>query len=321
LHDIDQVRASTLTIDDAREVIAREYHFDGWPALVSFANAVADDERISRFERAADAVITGDLDALRGMLREHPELVRSRSARRHHATLLHYVGANGVEDHRQKTPDNAVAVARLLLDAGAEVDALADMYGERCTTMSMLVSSAPPHEGGLQLALAETLLDYGAALDGPGSRWQSCVETALAFGYLDTAQALARRGPPVTELATAAGLGLVDDVERLVPTADPASRHRALALAAQHGHVNALRVLLNAGEDPSRYNPDGLHSHSTPLHQAVWANHLDVVRLLVERGARLDVRDRVYSGTPLGWAEYGKRTEIADYLRGQTSGT
>ena len=74
-------------------------------------------------------------------------------------------------------------------------------------------------------------------------------------------------------------------------------------------------LLLDAGEDPSRYNPDGFHSHSTPLHQAVLAGHAEVVRLLVERGARLDVKDGIYQSTPLGWADYGGRTEIADYLR------
>ena len=47
------------------------------------------------------------------------------------ATLLHYVAANGVEGYRQLTPPNAVAIADALLDAGADVDALADMYGGR----------------------------------------------------------------------------------------------------------------------------------------------------------------------------------------------
>jgi len=28
-----------------------------------------------------------------------------------------------------------------------------------------------------------------------------------------------------------------------------------------------------------------------------------VVRLLVERGARLDIKDTIYGATPLGWAE------------------
>ena len=103
----------------------------------------------------------------------------------------------------------------------------------------------------------------------------------------------------------------------MLPQADALDRHRATALAAQHGHADALRLLLDAGEDPNRYNPKGNHGHSTPLHQAAWAGHLDVVRLLVERGARLDLRDTIYHGTPLGWAQHhGQRQEIADYLQG-----
>jgi ankyrin repeat protein len=76
-----------------------------------------------------------------------------------------------------------------------------------------------------------------------------------------------------------------------------------------------LRLLLDAGEDPNRFNPEGNHAHSTPLHQAVWSGHLDTVQLLVERGARLDTRDTLWQGTPLGWAEFGERTAIAEYLR------
>ena len=36
-----------------------------------------------------------------------------KSAAAHRATLLHYIGANGVEGYRQKTPKNAVKVAEL----------------------------------------------------------------------------------------------------------------------------------------------------------------------------------------------------------------
>jgi hypothetical protein len=57
----------------------------------------------------------------------------------HEPTLLHY-NANGVEEYRQKTPNNVVEVAKVLLDAVAEPDALAAMYGGQRATMSMLVS-------------------------------------------------------------------------------------------------------------------------------------------------------------------------------------
>jgi hypothetical protein len=314
---VSEVQPATLDLADARVVIAHDYGFETWADLAEFTEAVEGDTAIARFEAAVEAVVAGDLAALRSMLSSDPELIRARSTRRHHATLLHYVAANGVEGARQRTPANAVDIAKTLLDAGAEVDALADMYENKCTTMSMLVSSCHPARTGLQAPLAETLLDYGAALDGPGSRWQSAVLTALAFGYRTTAEALAGRGARLDSIAAVAGLGRVQDTARLLPGAESPEKHVALALAAQHGHVEIVRLLLDAGEDPSRYNPDGYHSHSTPLHQAVWSNHEDVVRLLVERGARLDIQDTVYSATPLGWAIYGERTAIAEYLRGR----
>jgi ankyrin repeat protein len=139
--------------------------------------------------------------------------------------------------------------------------------------------------------------------------------TALAFGYKDAANALVRRGAQANTLAAAAGLGRWDDSVRLLPNATSEDRHRALALAAQHGHVEIVRLLLDAGEDPNRYNPEGNHSHSTPLHQAAWSGHEGVVRLLVERGASLEMADTTWKGTPLDWAIHGGRTEIAEYLR------
>jgi hypothetical protein len=39
-----------------------------------------------------------------------------------------------------------------------------------------------------------------------------------------------------------------------------------------------------------------------------------VVRLLVERGARLDIKDTIYQSDPAGWATHAGHREIADYL-------
>jgi ankyrin repeat protein len=315
--DLAAVRATTLQLDDARLVIARTYSFDTWADLETYVDEVSRDGDVARFEAAVEAVVSGDADALRSMLAEDPGLARARSSRSHHATLLHYVAANGVEGSRQKTPPNAVEIARILLDAGAEPDALADMYDAKCTTMSMLVSSAHPAGAGVQAELAELLLDRGAAFEGPGSNWRSALLTALAFGYRETAERLAKRGAPIATLAAAAGLGRLEDAKRLLPKADARERHAALAVAAQHGQADVVRLLLDAGEDPNRYNPEGYHGHSTPLHQAVWAEHMNVVRLLVERGARLDLEDTLYRATPLGWATYGEKNRVAEYLREQ----
>jgi ankyrin repeat protein len=320
-----EVRSVFLDLADAQLAIARWYSFADWARLTEYAGAVTrDDSPVYQFESAVEAVITGYVAALAVCLRERPELVRARSTRvthhdppEHRATLLHYVAANGVEDYRQATPKNAAEVARMLLDAGAEPDALAGMYGGQHTTMSMLVSSAHPVHAGVQVALVEILLDFGASVEPRGSgAWVSPLMTALAFGYGDAAEALARRGAPVDTLAAASGLGRVTDVRRLLATSSSEERHRALALAAQHGRVEIVRLLLDSGEDPNRYNPEGHHGHSTPLHQAAFAGHEHVVRLLVERGAKLDIKDTIWEGTPLGWAEHGGRKAVAEYLRG-----
>jgi ankyrin repeat protein len=315
---IADVRAARLTLDDAMLLVAREYFLEHWDDLAGFASAAGTDGPVARFETAVEAVIDGDRPTLERMLRDEPTVVHERSARVHHATLLHYLAANGVEGYRQRTPPNAVEIVRLLLDAGADANALADMYGERCTTLGMLVSSSPPHAAGLQRPLAELLVERGASLDVPGSRCNAAVHCALAFGFLDTARALASHTTKQSDIGVAAGLGELGETARLLPNADDASRHMALVLACMHGHARVVRLLLDTGADPDRYNPDGHHTHSTPLHQAVWGNHFDVVQLLVERGARLDLRDRIYDGTPLDWAVYGDRSEIADYLRQQS---
>lgn len=311
---LSAVRSTTLAPADAQLVVAREYHFENWAELERFAGAVAKDGPVARFEQAVDAVVAGDIDSLRTLLHELPDLVHARSPRRHGATLLHYIAANGVEDSRQRTPPNAVEIAKLLLGAGADPDALADMYGGQCTTMALLISSAHPHEAGLQIKLAETLLDHGAALEGPGSERSSYAATALVFGHADTARALVARGA-TADIVVAAGLGRTADVTRLLPSADDRQKHAAFALAVQLGHPEVVRLLLDARVDPNRFNPAGFHEHATPLHQAVWAGSDEVIRLLVERGARLDVKDKIYEGTPLDWAVYGDRKSAADYLR------
>jgi ankyrin repeat protein len=320
----DEVRSTTLDRGDAQLTLARWYDFQSWPRLVEYVGAVAEPASpVARFESAVEMVIHGDVASLASRLRAHPDLIRARSTRVthfdppvHRATLLHYVAANGVEGYRQMTPTNAVDVAKTLLEAGAEVDALADMYGGRATTMSMLVSSCHPANACVQVPLVDTLLDFGAAIEGRGAgAWTSPLMTALAFGYRDAAEALVRRGARVETLGAAAGLGRVDEVRRLLMDANPEDRHRALALSSQHGQVDIVRLLLDAGEDPNRYNPEGSHAHSTPLHQAIAAGHEAIVRLLVERGARLDIKDSIYQGTPLGWARYCDQPKIAAYLR------
>ncbi len=164
-----EIRSAAFEVADAQLTIARGYDFQNWTALAEYVEAVTHDgSPVFQFESAVEAVITGDLATLETLLRGNPELIRARSTRIthfdppvHRATLLHYVAANGVEGYRQKTPINAVEIAKTLLEAGAEVDALADMYGGHYATMSLLASSCHPANAGVQVALVD-----GARLSG-----------------------------------------------------------------------------------------------------------------------------------------------------------
>ena len=116
-------------------------------------------------------------------------------------------------------------------------------------------------------------------------------------------------------LPLAAALRRTDDVRHLVDESEPEQRHLALALSSQYGHVDIVRLLLDAGEDPKRFNPVGAHSHSTPLHQAAGNGHLDVVKLLIANGAKTDVKDILFGGTPAGWASHSGQKEVEAYLQ------
>ena len=58
----------------------------------------------------------------------------------------------------------------------------------------------------------------------------------------------------------------------------------------------------------------GQLGNASPLHQAVFHGHLDMVELLLTKGADLGIRDRFYAGTPLQWAITAGSSEVVTYL-------
>jgi ankyrin repeat protein len=173
----------------------------------------------------------------------------------------------------------------------------------------LVATGSVPRECRLQLPLIDLLCDHGADANG-------ALDAATLHGELEAAHALIRRGARI-DLPVAAALGRIEDFRRLLPGAGKDDCHLALALASQFNRVEIVRMLLDSGEDPNRYNPVGGHSHSTPLHQAAAGGYAEMVRLLVERGARLDLKDVLWQGTPAGWTRHERKTEVEAYLREQ----
>jgi hypothetical protein len=289
---------------DARSIIVRNHHFESWTRFAEYIDAMkGKNSPVARFEAAVDAIITGDVATLQRLLREHPDLIRARSMRKHRATLLHYVGANGVENFRQKTPKNAVRVVKVLLKAGAEVDAAADMYGGGSTTFGLVATSIHPLLAGVQDALMDTLLTAGAAINGPGA-----VNGCLANGRPQAAEFLAQRGAPL-DLEGAAGVGRLDLVQSffntdgsLKPNATKAQMKDGFSWACEYGRTSVVDFLLQRGME---VNARLKHNGQTGLHWAAHGGHLDTVTLLLKRKAPVDAKDESFGGTPLEWALHG----------------
>lgn len=313
----DSIKAAAFALSDGQLTIAREYGFASWARLRTF---VRDEhapeleqphhERIidRRFRQAVDLLDDGDVDGLRHLLADAPSLATQRvhfdgGNYFREPSLLEFVAENPVR--HDGLPPNIVEVARVILDAGAGSDGASVQ-----STLGLVSSGRVARECGVQMPLINLLCDYGADAS-------AAIGAALVHGEFEAVNALIARGARV-DLRVAAATGRIEEAHGTAASASAEERHLAFALAAQFGHVAIVKLLLDLGENPNRFNPQGAHSHSTPLHQAALAGHRDTVRLLVEHGARLDIKDILWDGTAADWADHGGHPEIAAYLRAPT---
>src|SRR5881409_820687 len=306
-------RAARCALADAQFFVARGHGFASWPKFAKHLEALARaDSPVSNFEAAVEAIVSGDSARLEKLLRENPELVRARSTREHRSTLLHYVSANGVEDFRQKTPKNIVQITKLLLEAGADVNAESDAYGGRATTLGLTATSWHPENAGVQLPLMKLLIDHGAIIDGPDGG--SAVNGCLHNGRGEAAEFFASRGAQL-DLEGAAGVGRLDVVKSFFnddgSLKSPATQEQmtdGFAWACEFGRTSVAEFLLQRG---MKVDTKLRHDGQTGLHSAAYGGHVDTVKLLLQGGAPIDAKDESYGGTPLGWALYawGNSTE------------
>jgi len=311
--------APDYSAGDARSIIVQNHCFENWGHFASYAAALKDGQSaVARFERAVDAIVAGEAHALEKLLRDDPDLIRARSARKHRSMLLHYLAANGVEGHRQRTPKNAVQIAEMLLHAGAEADAVADMYGGGCTTLGLVATSIHPKAAGVLHELIDMLLTQGARMDAPGSGDAALVNGCLANGRADAAEYLAGRGARL-DLEGAAGVGRLDLVKSffnadgsLKNTATSAQMKGGFTWACEYGRTDVVEYLVDRGIDVGELFP---RPHGqTGLHWAAHGGHVDTVKALLRRRAPVDLKDKRFGGTPLAWALHGwseRKTDAA----------
>jgi len=252
---------------------------------------------MTEFETAVAAIDAGDVAALERLLAERPGLVQERLdggegyfARPY---LLWFVAENPVRNGR--LPANIAEVTLALIKAGAS---------QLDYTLMLVSSGRVARESGVQRELIDVLVDAGADPN-------AAMLPALAHHEDDAVERLLERGAQLTVLGA---ICTGRDATALLETAGAEERQLAFAGAALYGNAPMLALLLGRGVELNAFSPEGMHPHATALHHAVASGSVDAVKVLVEAGAALDVRDRAYDGTPLEWAEYLEKTDVAAYL-------
>ena len=200
----------------------------------------------------------------------------------------------------RKMPANIADIAQVMIARGVE-------QADLDYTLELVMSSGGLRQPGLQVALV-------GILDGRGRRRH-------AAGDPGCPRALRSR----------AGLGVArsrhadDGADRR--SARP-RRRAALASASMRRPMTGRRRWAWRSSTASSMPPacasmpapipiNSCRCTATPCRciTAALNDDVEMLKLLVARGARLDTRDTLWNGTPLGWAVHNKKAEAEAYLR------
>lgn len=189
------------------------------------------------------AIREGDIARLNAVLASTPGVVNS------HLGGIGRTPLHVVTDWPGYFP-NGPQIARLLIDAGADVDARGpDGTGE--TPLHWAASSDDAD-------VAEVLLDAGADLEAPNGSIGTPLDNAIGYGCFNVARLLVARGAKVERLWHAAALGHTATLTALLDTR-PGPSHDLINQALWHaccgGQRRCAELLVNHGAD-LHFTPD-----------------------------------------------------------------
>ncbi|HYM21688.1 MAG TPA: YbhB/YbcL family Raf kinase inhibitor-like protein [Vicinamibacterales bacterium] len=224
------------------------------------------------------------------------------------------------------------AIARLLIAAKADVNAA----GDDGTTALMRAASAN------RVETLNVLLASGARVDAKTNGGMTALMVASFGGYADAVKALLARKADVaavdnqrrTSLMAGSASGDPATVEALLAAgadvaAVDAGGGTALTYAASQGHAAAVAALQKHGAKPTALEltmaaqacqpemvatmleaglaANGVEGRTPPIVAAAGENCVDVVRLLLDRGANINAADRD------GWTALIKASEAGNF--------
>jgi ankyrin repeat protein len=247
------------------------------------------------------------------------------------------------------------SIVRHLLDSGADATARTKDLGYDLGNTAIHVAASHHHMTTLEL-----LLDNCADIEAKNMFGKTVLHKAAGEGHVEVVSKLLEKGICIDTKARDGETALYDAVfhgqrtmvEFLLSEGADANTnsddHAALDLAAMEGLDDIVRLLLDAGADPTfktQQMTTALHQASrtgrinivqmlidnaadprvqdsrghTPLHQTLWASHNAIANLLVENGAN-PVTKNDDGETPLHIAARRGNDEILSSLFGKGAG-
>ena len=294
---------SAAELRDARLIIARELGFPTWRELLSFTEKSRRDlderhERCRRLRPEAEALLAGDTGRLAGVTAEQADTLLHMLALPEAIPGAHLEEELGVpraavdvligKATNLETPltwaatSNRVEYVRLLLGAGADP-------GTRARGATPLEYAI--YQGNTQVV--DLLAGHGIV---PQGLW-----TFAACGRLGLVRACFDTGGRLRPVAAAARPNPADffPIPPRIPATDDPQEIIAEAFvhACQHGRTEVVRWFLDLGVRPDVAPYFG----RTGLHWAIMHSQLEVIRLLLERGADPSIRDELFQADADGW--------------------
>jgi ankyrin repeat protein len=227
------------------------------------------------------AVREGDVDAVRRLLSENPDLARSRfaSSRGGTRTALHFV--TDWPGYFPSGPD----IVKLLIDAGADPNAPTSGRGSETPGPG---SETPLHWAASSddVDVAVALIDGGADLETPDGSIGTPLDNAVGYACWHVARLLVTRGAQVDKVWHAGALGMLDRLDDLlVPEIDPQQISQGFWHACVAGQRRAAERLLSAGADLN-WEPDYAEGTALDAAAGLGTRQANVIEWLRSIGAR-----------------------------------
>ncbi len=278
-----EIVLAPVTLREAQQVIAREYGFAEWADLKRHVEAVTGqtppDSPTDELTLLLQALEAGNVAQVAADLRANPALANASID--DNDTLLHR--AEIVGRGRREGDERDLQIAQLLIDHGADIDAIGGGSGDRALTTPL---DAATWTGNIEMV--QLLLANGADPNKAYQGMPAPVGTAIGHGRKEIFLLLIAAGADYG-LEHTIQLGLLKETRALLD-ADPAlinepmpDGHMPLSLGA--GQQGMFTLLVRRGADIHTRDPKGF----TPLLAARAANNQKAVDELLALGVAEDI--------------------------------